>query len=81
MVNNSTLLTLGEADTILALGLIFGFMLMAIGFKNKLFWLVAGPAWILFGITIFMAYDVSFMYMSIGLGLALLFMGAYDALR
>ena len=74
-------MTLGEADTLLALALIFGFMLMAIGFKEKVFWLLAGPCWILMGIAIFNAYDASFMYMSVGLGLTLLFMGAYDALR
>jgi hypothetical protein len=81
MTDNSTLLTLGEADTTLALALIFGFVLLALGFKEKMFWLLAGPCWILFGITIFMAYDVAFMFMSVGLGLVLLFMGALNVRR
>lgn len=80
MADNSTLLTLGEADTTLALALIFGMLLLALGFKNKVFFALAGPCWILMGITIFMAYDVAFMYMSVGLGMILFVWGAYDAL-
>ena len=81
MTDNSTLLTLGEADTTLALALIFGIMLLALGLKDKKFWIVGGPCWILMGITIFMPYGAAFMLMSVGLGLTLLFMGAYSALH
>jgi hypothetical protein len=79
--NNTTLMALGTADTTLALALIFGFMLMAVGFKHKEFWILAGPLWIISGLTIFIDYGIVFLLTSIGLGMALLIMGAYNALE
>lgn len=75
VVNNTTLLTLGQSDTILALALIFGFMLMGIGFKRSEFLIIAGPVWIISGLTIFIDYGVVFMFVGIGLGLVLFFEG------
>jgi hypothetical protein len=75
MVNNSTLLTLGEADTTIALALIFGFMLLALGMRQKMFWVLAGPVWIISGLTIFISYGVVFLLSSVGLGMVLLIMG------
>ena len=79
-VNNTTTL-FGSNDPVLALALVFGIMLLMAGFKEKMLWLLAGPCWILMGIAIFNSYDPAFMLMSVGLGLTLLFMGAYDAFK
>jgi len=75
MVNNTTLLTLGDSDTTLALALVFGFMLMGIGFKRSEFLILAGPVWIISGLTIFINYGVVFLLISVGLGIALMFKG------
>jgi hypothetical protein len=74
-LNNTTLLTLGESDTTLALALFFGFMLMGIGFKRSEFLILAGPVWIISGLLIFIEYGVLFMFVGIGLGLVLFFEG------
>jgi hypothetical protein len=73
--NNTTLLTLGTADTTLTLALIFGFMFLALGFKEKWFWILAGPIWIICGLTIFISYGVVFLLASIGLGMVLFIEG------
>ena len=75
MVNNTTLLTLGDSDTTLALALVFGFMLMGMGFKRSEFLILAGPVWIISGLTIFIDYGVVFLLVSVGLGLVLMFKG------
>jgi hypothetical protein len=75
VVNNSTLLTLGESDTTLALALVFGFMLMGIGFKRSEFLILAGPVWIISGLIIFIDYGLVFMLVSVGLGIVLMFKG------
>jgi len=75
MVNNTTLLTLGDSDTTLALALVFGFMLMGIGFKRPEFLILAGPVWIISGLTIFINYGIVFLLISVGLGIALMFKG------
>jgi hypothetical protein len=74
-VNNTTLLTLGDSDTTLALALVFGFMLIAMGFKRSEFLILAGPVWIISGMTIFISYGVVFLLVSVGLGLVLMFKG------
>jgi len=75
VVNNTTLLTLGESDTTLALALVFGFMLMGIGFKRSEFLILAGPVWIISGLTIFINYGIVFLMISVGLGIVLMFKG------
>jgi hypothetical protein len=75
MVNNTTLLTLGDSDTTLALALVFGFMLMGIGFKRSEFLILAGPVWIISGLTIFINYGIVFLMISVGLGIVLMFKG------
>jgi len=75
MVNNTTLLTLGDSDTTLALALVFGFMLMGIGFKRSEFLILAGPVWIISGLTIFINYGIVFLLISVGLGIVLMFKG------
>lgn len=75
VVNNTTLLTLGESDTTLALALVFGFMLIAMGFKRSEFLILAGPVWIISGLTIFIDYGIVFLMVSVGLGIALMFKG------
>jgi hypothetical protein len=77
--NNTTLLTLGQADTTLALALVFGFMLMAVGLKQKQFLILAGPVWIISGLTIFISYGTVFLLSSVGLGMVLFMLGVYDA--
>jgi hypothetical protein len=75
MVNNTTLLTLGDSDTTLALALVFGFMLIAMGFKRSEFLILAGPVWIISGLTIFIDYGIVFLMVSVGLGIVLMFKG------
>ena len=75
VVNNTTLLTLGESDTALALALVFGLILMGVGFKRPEFLILAGPVWILSGLTIFIDYGLVFMLTSVGLGIVLMFKG------
>jgi hypothetical protein len=75
VVNNTTLLTLGESDTVLALALVFGFMLIAMGFKRSEFLILAGPVWIISGLTIFIDYGIVFLLVSVGLGIVLMFKG------
>ncbi|MBU0598977.1 hypothetical protein KKF61_08405 [Patescibacteria group bacterium] len=81
MTNNTTLMTLGESDAVLGMAILFCMMLLVLGVKEKMFWLLAGPCWIIMGIAIFIDYGEAFMLMSVGLGLTLLFMGAYDAFK
>jgi hypothetical protein len=73
---------LNDADTVSVLALIlaimFCFGFLVVGFKEKALWLLAGPTWIFCGMTIFMDYGDAFAILSMGLGLVLLFMGAYD---
>ena len=79
-VNNTTTL-FASNDPVLAMALIFGILLIMIGFKDKIFWLLAGPCWILMGIAIFNTLDPAFMLMSVGLGIVLFFMGAMNVRR
>jgi hypothetical protein len=75
MVDNTTLLTLSDSDTTLALALVFGLILMGVGFKRPEFLVLAGPVWIIAGLTIFIDYGLVFMLVSVGLGLVLMFKG------
>ena len=75
VADNTTLLTLGDSDTTLALALVFGFMLMGMGFKRSEFLILAGPVWIISGLTIFIDYGLVFLLVSVGLGLVLMFKG------
>ncbi len=72
-------LTDTEIFTII-LALFFGFALLMVGLKRHEFWLLAGPVWIVCGLTIFIGYGVVFLLTSVGLGMVLFIMGAYDAL-
>jgi hypothetical protein len=72
---NNTTLTLGEGDTMIALALIFGIMLMALGMKKNEFWVLAGPVWIISGLTVFIDYGDVFLLSSVGLGMVLLILG------
>jgi hypothetical protein len=73
---------LNDADTVsllaLMIGLVFCFGLLFVGFKEKSIWLLAGPVWILCGITIFYDYGDLFLIAGVGLGLFLFIKGAYD---
>ena len=80
MTLNNTTTLFGSSDPTLALALIFCVMLMALGFKEKYFWVLAGPVWIITGLTIFIDYGVVFLLSSVGLGMVLLITGAYNAL-
>jgi hypothetical protein len=77
MALNETNTTISWAteDATLGLGLIFCILLLMIGFKEKTFWILAGPVWILCGMTIFLPYGEAFLVMSVGIGLVLLFEG------
>jgi hypothetical protein len=75
VANNTTLLTIGDSDTTLALALVFGFMLMGMGFKRSEFLILAGPVWIISGLTIFINYGLVFLLVSVGLGIVLMFKG------
>lgn len=81
MTDNSTLMSLGEADTTLALAMIFCLILLVIGVRENMFWILAGPVWIVCGLTIFINYGIIFELSSIGLGMGLFIMGAYNALQ
>lgn len=76
---------LNNADTVsvlaLVIGLVFCFGFLVLGFREKLLWLLAGPVWIICGISIFYDYGGAFMIASVGLGIAVFVMGAKDALR
>ena len=76
MVNNTTLLVLSDSDTTLALALVFGFILMGIGFKRSEFLFLAGPVWIISGLLIFIDYGVVFLSASVCLGIVLMMQGA-----
>jgi len=73
---------LSDPDTVALLefviAIIFGFGTIWMGFKERMFWILSGFLWIFCGIAVFVDYGAAFMYMSIGLGLILLFEGAYD---
>ena len=73
---------LNDSDTVsllaLIMGLVFCFGLLFVGFKEKSLWLLAGPVWILCGITIFYDYGDLFLIAGVGLGLFLFIKGAYD---
>lgn len=81
-LNFSLTIDLDDTETIsvlaLIIGLVFCIALLALGLRDKTFWLAAGPVWIFCGIAIFMDYGDAFMLMSVGLGLVLLIRGAYD---
>lgn len=80
MTNNTTL-AFAEGDAALGLALIFCILLLMIGFKEKMFWLLAGPVWVICSISIFMPYHELFMIMGAGLGMSLILMGAYDVYK
>jgi hypothetical protein len=81
-LNFTLTVDLDDTETIsvlaLIIALIFCIALLALGLRDKTFWLAAGPVWIFCGIAIFMDYGDAFMLMSVGLGLVLLIRGAYD---
>jgi len=57
------------------MSLLFGFGLLMAGFKYRELWILAGPIWIICGLTIFISYGVVFLLVSIGLGIVLMFKG------
>jgi hypothetical protein len=81
MTLNNTTTLFGSSDPTVALALVFGILLLVIGLKRNEFWILAGPVWIICGLTIFISYGVVFLLTSVGLGMVLLIMGAYDALK
>ena len=48
------------------------------GFKERMLLIMAGFVWMFCGIAIFIDYGDAFMFMSVGIGAALLIKGAYD---
>ena len=62
----------------LAIALCFCFGIMLAGFKERMLLIMAGFVWMVCGIAIFIDYGDAFLYVSVGLGAALLFKGAYD---
>ena len=75
MVVNNTTTLFGSSDPTIALALVFGGLLIAMGFKQREFWILAGPVWIICGLTIFISYGVVFLLVSVGLGIVLMFKG------
>ena len=65
----------------LLLALVFCIFLFIVGIKDHSLWLLAGPIWLICGLTIFIQYDVIFMYVGLGLGLVLFLRGAYDVYK
>lgn len=63
------------ASVNLALAFIFGFGLMAVGFKRSEFWIIAGPVWIICALTIFISYGVVFLLVGVGIGMVLFIEG------
>jgi hypothetical protein len=59
----------------LLMALLFGFGLLMAGFKYRELWILAGPVWIICGLTIFIPYGVVFLLVSVGLGIVLMFKG------
>jgi len=59
----------------LLMALLFGFGLLIAGLKFRELWILAGPVWIICGLTIFIPYGVVFLLVSIGLGIVLMFKG------
>jgi len=78
MANETNVLTLAQDDTVLMLAMVFCIVLLWVGFKDKMFWLLAGPVWIICAVGIFMPYHQLFMVMGAGLGIVLLMRGAYE---
>jgi hypothetical protein len=54
---------------------IFCVLLLAVGFKEPGFWILAGPVWIICGLTIFITYGDVFLLASIGVGMVLFIEG------
>lgn len=75
---NETVVTWAAGDMALGLALIFCMLLLMMGFKDKTFWILAGPVWIISSVAIFMEYSQWFMVMGAGLGIVLLMRGAYE---
>jgi len=75
MTLNNTTTLFGSSDPTLALALIFCIMLLVLGMKEKTLWILAGPVWIISGLTIFIDYGDVFLLASIGIGLVLFFEG------
>jgi len=75
MTNNTTLMTLGESDAALGMAILFCMMLLVLGMKEKMFWILAGPVWIICGLTIFITYGDVFLLASIGIGIVLFLEG------
>jgi len=59
----------------LLMALLFGFGLLIAGLKFRELWILAGPVWIICGLTIFIPYGVVFLLVSVGLGIVLMFKG------
>ena len=79
MVNETnTTLAFAEGDAVLGLALVFCILLLMIGFKDKMFWILAGPVWMISSVAVFMEYSQWFMVMGAGLGIVLLMRGAYE---
>lgn len=64
-----------NALVILGLTLLIAFGLTLIGLKRREFWIMAGPVWIVSGLTVFEPYGILFLFTGIGLGIALLYEG------
>ena len=74
----NTTISWAASDVTLGLALTFCILFLMIGFKDKTFWLLAGPVWILCGISIFMPYGDAFMIMSVGVGMVLFMLGVLN---
>ena len=83
--NFSIVVSLDDTETLdvlaLVIALVFCFGLMLAGFKERIFFLLAGPVWIICGMVIFLPYHDLFMITAVGLGITLLFKGAYDVMH
>jgi hypothetical protein len=80
MAENNTTILLETEGAVLGLALVFCIILLAVGFKDRVFWLVAGPVWIICGLAVFLDYGEVFMLLSVGVGLFLFIRGALDVL-
>jgi len=65
-----------DADLLLTLlALIFCIFFMVMGFKEAIFFIISGIAWIFSGMGIFMSYGDMFFILSVGVGMFLMILG------
>ena len=76
MTDNSTLLSMSQADTTLALALVFCLFLFVVGLKQPIFMVLSGIVWIVVAMTIFITYGEVFLMIGLGVGLIGLLTGA-----